>query len=92
MAKKKKGPSIVGDKFKKLPDPEEARKRTGELLGEGDAEETRGRPKATHGLDRTSIMADRKKLDRLKMLSIKQGRYMYELLDDAITEYLQRRE
>lgn len=51
-----------------------------------------GRPKATHGLTRTSVLADSKKMKRLKVEAAKQGRNMYELLNEALGEYLDKYE
>jgi len=94
MAKKKKGPSIVSSDFRSLPDPDEAKRRTGEAVDKIDPKENqgRGRPKSTHGLKRTSVMLDDAKMQRLKILAIKQDRYLYELIDEAIAAYLKANE
>ena len=91
MAKDKKRQSIVGNKF---PTPEEARKRTGEILGETEPEESRkpGRPKKNRdpNIKRTSMIVDQRKMHELKTLALTQKRHAYELLDEAITEYLEK--
>ena len=48
----------------------------------------RGRPKANHGLTRTSVLADSDQMARLKVEAAKQRRHMYELLSEAIEAYL----
>ena len=51
-----------------------------------------GRPKAGHGLKRTSALLDPEQMHRLKILAAKQHRYIYELMVDALEEFLNKHE
>ena len=87
-AKKKTTTSRVSKAFaaKERPAPAAAKKATAKVTG--DNADGRGRPKATHGLTRTSVLADKDQMQRLKIEAAKQNRHMYELLGDAIEAYL----
>ena len=87
-AKKKTTTSRVKDAFGAKPRPTEAEaRRTAEEITSA-KKETRGRPKATHGLRRTSVMADPEQMRRLKIAAAESGRHMYELLSEALEDYL----
>ena len=88
MAAKKKTTSRVSGAFdpKDRPAPAEAKKAA--AAATGDKQDGRGRPKATHGLTRTSVLADKDQMQRLKVEAAKQRRHMYELLSEAIEDYL----
>jgi hypothetical protein len=47
-----------------------------------------GRPKADHDLKRTSILADAKLMQRMKVAAAKENRHFYELMNDAMNAYL----
>ena len=90
MAKTRK--SIVGDAFapKQRPNAEQARKAAEEALS--DPSSKMGRPKALHGYKRTSIQADPILMRRMKTLASRRGEYMYDTLNAAMEEYLERHE
>jgi hypothetical protein len=71
---------------KDRPTPSEAKKAA--AAATGDNTRPVGRPKADHGLTRTSILADKAQMHRLKVEAVKQDRHMYELLSEAIEAYL----
>ena len=91
MAAKNKTTSRVSSAFneKDRPTPAAARTAAGEITG--DKKDGRGRPKATHGLTRTSVLADKDQMQRLKIEAAKEGRHMYELLSEAIDLYLEQK-
>lgn len=93
MAAKKRTPTTktktaaaLGPKVR--PTPEQAEKAAAAITGDEDESRGRGRPKADHGLKRTSVLADREQMQRLKMQALREDRHMYELLFDAIGDYL----
>ena len=51
-----------------------------------------GRPRATHGLKRTTVMVDPDQMLRLKLVAVRSGRHMYEVLGDALDSYLEKYE
>ena len=88
MAAKKKTTSRVSSAFKPKDRPAPAAAKKAAAEATGDKTDGRGRPKATHGLTRTSVLADKDQMQRLKIEAAKQGRHMYELLSEAIEAYL----
>jgi len=98
MAAKKKTTSRVSSAFsaKDRPAPAEAKKAAAKATATGlglnkdgsPKQDERGRPEAEHGLKRTSILADKEQMQRLKLQAVKEGRHMYELFSDAIEAYL----
>jgi hypothetical protein len=85
MAKQKKSRVTGAFSPKERPAPAEAEKAAEAVTGKKDG---RGRPKANHGLTRTSVLADSDQMARLKVEAAKQRRHMYELLSEAIGDYL----
>lgn len=85
MAAKKKTTSRVSSAFKPKdrPAPAEAKKAAAEATG--DNSKKIGRPKATHGLKRTSVMIDPDKMAKIKKLAIDESCHVYELIDEAFT-------
>ena len=95
MAKSRK--SIVAGSFapKERPTAEEARKAAEKIKQETEDDSDgrkMGRPHKTHGLKRTSIQADPKLMRRMKVLASLRGEYIYETLNSAMEEYLERHE
>lgn len=97
MAAKKKTTSRVSEAFsaKDRPAPAAAKKAAAKATSDlglnkdgTPKKDERGRPKAGHGLTRTSVLADKTQMQRLKIEAAKQGRHMYELLAEAIEAYL----
>ena len=91
MAKKKKEGGLVASAFSTpntRPDPDQVNQRTAQITGDELPKSKGGRPKAQHGLKRTSILADPEQMLRLKMKALKERRHMYELFNDAIEAYL----
>jgi hypothetical protein len=97
MAAKKKTTSRVSNAFseKEYPTQAEAKKAaaaaTNDLglnLDGTPKKDERGRPPANHGLTRTSILADKAQMQRLKVVAAKEGRHMYELHREALDAYL----
>jgi len=96
MAAKKKTTSRVSGAFDAKPRPtaaaakKAAAKATGLGLNQDGTpkKDERGRPEASHELTRTSILADKAQMQRLKLQAVKEGRHMYELFADAVEAYL----
>jgi hypothetical protein len=89
MAKQKKSRVTGAFGPKDRPDPNEAPKAAEKAAEALTGKKTgRGRPKANHGLTRTSVLADSDQMARLKVEAAKQRRHMYELLSEAIGDYL----
>jgi hypothetical protein len=87
---KQKTTSKSADRFgtKERPTLSQAKEAAGKI---GDPKKI-GRPKsAPENLKRTSVMADRAQMQRLKVQAAKEDRHMYELLQDAIEAYLKRK-
>ena len=93
MAAKKKTTSRVSDAFAPKPRPtaKQAADATEKVTkGTASTEDGRGRPKATHGLKRTSVLVDPDQFQRLKLQALTERRHLYELLGDAIDNYLDK--
>jgi hypothetical protein len=91
MAAKKKTTSRVSNAFapKDRPTAKQAAEAAAKVTKEtGTTDDGRGRPKATHGLKRTSVLVDPVQMQRLKLQAVTEGRHMYELLGEAINKYL----
>lgn len=89
MAKQKS--SIVSGAFapKERPSAEEARKAAEEATA---SESQMGRPRATHGYKQTSILADLSLMQRMKALAGGKGLFLYDVMNEAMQEYLDRHE
>ncbi len=101
MAAKKRNTSRVLSAFseKEYPTPAEAKKAAAAAISSlgvnkdgTPKQDERGRPPANHGLVRTSILADKAQMQRLKVVAAKEGRHMYELHREALDAYLKGKE
>lgn len=85
---KRKPTTKAADRFaeKKRPTLSEAKAAAGKVTG---TTAKMGRPKTSPpNMKRTSIMADGEQMHRLKIAAAKENRHIYELLADAIEDYL----
>jgi len=98
MAKKKKGPSIVStSNIDRLPDPEEAARRAGEVARQVDPEAKKKKPAETSNdskkdWKRTTILVKPGIVARMKVVAAKQQKYIYEVMNEAMTKYLEDNE
>lgn len=94
MAKDNKK-SIVGNSFRnsKRYDRKEAEEKTKEITTEETAEQNKptvGRPKSEHGFKSFTTLLDPKKKAALAFIASIEGKKLFEVLDDALTQHLEK--